>query len=115
MLIFVYTFPDGRFVPGFTRWLSLGWIAVSILPIPIFGAVYLNWFISPLYTLARTAFYCILILALLYRYRRMSTRLERQQIKWVIFAGAIAIGSLNVENLMLNVLPAYFPALGVLP
>ncbi len=39
-LIFVYTFPDGRFIPGFTRWLALGWIAVSLLPIPIPGAFY---------------------------------------------------------------------------
>src|SRR5258708_32077755 len=40
MLIFGYAFPAGRFVPSFTRWLSLGWIAVSLVPIPIFGAVY---------------------------------------------------------------------------
>jgi len=116
MLIFVYAFPDGRFVPGFTRWLALGWIAVSLLPIPILGAVYLrNWYLSPLYTLVRTAFYFSLVLALLYRYRRKSTRLERQQIKWVIFATSIAIGALNVENLTLNVLPSYFPTLGVSP
>jgi len=38
--IFGYTFPDGRFVPGFTRWLALGWIAISLVPVPILGAVY---------------------------------------------------------------------------
>jgi hypothetical protein len=56
-LIFWYTFPDGRFVPGFTRWLALGWIAISLLPIPILGTLYpWNWWLSPLYTLVRIAF-----------------------------------------------------------
>src|SRR5258706_6411710 len=52
MLSFGYTFPDGRFVPGFTRWLALGWIAVSLVPVPILGAVYhWNWWLSQPYTL----------------------------------------------------------------
>jgi uncharacterized membrane protein YgcG len=46
-LIFAYTFPDGRFVPGFTRWLAFGWIAISLLPIPLLGAFYpWNWWLS---------------------------------------------------------------------
>jgi hypothetical protein len=114
MLIFVYAFPDGRFVPGFTRWLALGWIAVSVLPIPLFGAAYLrSWWLSPTYVLVRIAFYFSLVLALLYRYRRRSTPVEHQQIKWVIFAAAIVVGSLSAENLALNVLPSYFPTLSV--
>jgi hypothetical protein len=113
-LIFVYTFPDGRFVPGFTRWLALGWIAVSLLPVPIPGAVYpWNWWLSPLYTLVRLAFYCSLALALLYRYRRMSTPVQRQQIKWVVFAATILIGEVSVADLVVSVLPFYFPALGL--
>src|SRR5258708_35686707 len=35
MLSFVYTFPDGRFVPGFAPWLALGRIAVFLVPVPI--------------------------------------------------------------------------------
>ena len=113
-LIFAYTFPDGRFIPGFTRWLALGWIAVSLLPIPLLGAFYpWNWWLSPLYTLVRSAFYCSLALALLYRYRRMATPVQRQQIKWVVFAATIVIGEVSVASL-LTVLPSYFPALGLL-
>ena len=113
-LSFVYTFPDGRFIPGFTRWLALGWIAVSLLPIPLLGAFYpWNWWLSPLYTLVRSAFYCSLALALLYRYRRMATPVQRQQIKWVVFAATIVIGEVSVASL-LTVLPSYFPALGLL-
>src|SRR6266851_5226236 len=113
-LIFWYTFPDGRFVPGFTRWLALGWIAISLLPIPLLGAFYpWNWWLSPLYTLVRSAFYCSLALALLYRYRRMATPVQRQQIKWVVFAAIIVVGEVSVASL-LTVLPSYFPALGLL-
>src|SRR6266568_7484059 len=105
-LIFAYTFPDGRFVPNFTRWLALGWIAVSLLPILLLGAFSpWNWWLSPLYTLVRSAFYCSLALALLYRYRRMSTPIQRQQIKWVVFASTIVVGEVSVASL-LSLLPS---------
>ena len=113
MLSFGYTIPDGRFIPGFTRWLALGWIAVSLVPIPIFGAAnhLSNWWLSPPYTLIRIAFYCSLALALLYRYRRRSTPIQRQQIKWVVFAAIIVVGAVSVANLVLHVLPSLFPVL----
>jgi hypothetical protein len=113
-LIFWYTFPDGRFVPGFTRWLALGWIAVSLLPIPILGAFSpWNWWLSPLYTLVRITFYGSLAFALLYRYRRMSTPVQRQQIKWVVFASTIVVVEVSVASLVLKVLPSSFPAPGL--
>ena len=115
-LSFGYTFPDGHFVPGFTRWLALGWIAVSLVPIPIFLAVYHGyWWLSPPYTLVRVAFYCSLALALLYRYRWRATPVQRQQIKWVAFVSAIFVGAVSVDNLVFGVLPFYFPALAVSP
>ena len=113
-LIFWYTFPDGRFVPGFTRWLALGWIAISLLPVPILGVFSpWNWWLSPLFALVRIAFYCSLALALLYRYRRMSTPVQRQQIKWVVFASTILLGEVSLVDLVVSVLPSYFPALGL--
>lgn len=117
MLSFVFTFPDGRFVPSFTRWLALGWIAVSLVPVPILGAFYHYWYwwLSPPYTLVRITFYGSLALALLYRYRRRATPLQRQQIKWVVFTAAIVVGAVSLYNLGLNVLPSYFPALSVSP
>jgi len=114
-LIFWYTFPDGRFVPGFTRWLALGWIAISLLPVPILGVFSpWNWWLSPLFALVRIAFYCSLALALLYRYRRMATPLQRQQIKWVVFASTIFIVEVSVTEIVVFVVPSYFPALGLL-
>src|SRR6266516_2010210 len=113
-LIFWYTFPDGRFVPGFTRWLALGWIALGLLPVPILGILYpWNWWLSPLYTLVRIAFYGSLAFVMLYRYRRMSTPLQRQQIKWVVFAATIVLVEVSVASLVLKVLPSSFPAPGL--
>ena len=118
MPIFLYTFPDGRFVPGFTRWLALGWIAVSDLPIPLFGMFtpwnWWLWWLSPLYALVRIAFYGSLALALLYRYRRMSTPVQRQQIKWVVFTSTIFIGWVMVVEFIVFLVPSYFPALGLI-
>lgn len=135
-LSFWYTFPDGRFVPGSTRWLALGWIAVSLVPIlildtvhprnwwlspiytppvPISSAFYpRNWWLSPLYALMRIAFYGSIALVLLYRYRQVSTPVQRQQIKWVVFATTIFIIEVIVVELAVFVVPSYFPALGLL-
>ena len=90
----LYMFPDGRFVPSFTRWLALGWVLIWLatdLPLSIPGAFFpWNWWSSPLLTVVQVAYFCSLILALLYRYRRVATPVQRQQIKWVVFATTIA-------------------------
>ena len=116
-LIWGYTFPDGQFVPRWTRWLALGWIAVSLvtnLPVSTPGAFYpWNWWSSPLFTLVQIAFYGSLALALLYRYRWVSTPVQRQQIKWVVFAATIVVGEAMTANLVLSVAPSYFPALAL--
>ncbi|HEY0756085.1 MAG TPA: hypothetical protein VGD98_19165 [Ktedonobacteraceae bacterium] len=113
-LTFAYTFPDGHFVPGFTRWLSLGWIAVSLVPVPTLGTFYpWHWWLSPLYTLIRLAFYVSIACALLYRYRRMSTPVQQQQIKWVIFVLTFLIVEVILTDFVVTILPIYFPALRV--
>ena len=114
-LIVWYTFPDGRFVPGLTRWLALGWVAVGFVPIPILGAAHpWNWWLSPLYALMRIAFYGSIALVVLYRYRRRSTPVQRQQIKWMVFALTIFTVEAMVVEFVVFLVPTYFPALGLL-
>jgi signal transduction histidine kinase len=112
----LYMFPDGRFVPSFTRWLALGWVLIWLatdLPLSIPGAFFpWNWWSSPLLTVVQVAYFCSLILALLYRYRRVATPVQRQQIKWVVFATTTIFLEASVAYPILNVLPSYFPALG---
>jgi hypothetical protein len=69
-------FPDGRFVPRWTRWLILLSIPLTVtslyLPFSYSSAI--------LIMLVLGAFY-----AQIYRYRYVSTSTERQQTKWVVF------------------------------
>ena len=87
-----YLFPDGRFVPGWTRWLALLFVAFFIVisifddtPLdpdtwpPVLGIpFYLAWLGAMIY-------------AQVYRYRRVSTPMQRQQTKWVVFGLTAAI------------------------
>ena len=93
ILIF-YLFPDGRFVPHWTRWLALIWIVVSLDGnLPSFLSAYNAWsspFSFSIYRLIEIAFFGSIVFAQLYRYRRVSSPVQRQQTKWVVFAIAIA-------------------------
>src|SRR2546425_3256198 len=80
-------FPDGRFVPRWTRWLIVGYIGVEV------------WRISMLlsnssagqnrYPLPLLLFWLVVTLGLVftqvYRYRRVSSPVQRQQTKWIVF------------------------------
>jgi hypothetical protein len=88
----LYIFPDGRFVPDWTRFfplLSAIWAAAWILT-P--AANVFNWHL-PFALLVFSIAFGGGLLAQLYRYHRVSTPTEQQQTKWVIFGFAIAISS----------------------
>src|SRR5262249_43933024 len=36
-ILFLYTFPDGRFVPGWTRWAALAWLAQQLPHVALRG------------------------------------------------------------------------------
>lgn len=84
-------FPNGRFVPSWTRILPL--ITISLLPLTLVlfvrdGTLYREptfWLTVPLW-LAPTL---IAVGALVYRYRRVANPTERQQSKWIIYGFAI--------------------------
>ena len=72
----IVLFPDGRFVPRWTRWLVLSSIAlvaaIFYLPLAYWGVFMVAILLSA-------------ICAQVYRYRRVSTPTGRQQTKWVLF------------------------------
>jgi serine/threonine protein kinase len=86
-------FPDGRFVPPWTRWLFL---VISILSVALGVFVFFkNPFTAPLWiriplVLVICSAYTSLIIAQIYRYRYVSTLVQRQQTKWVV-SGLTAI------------------------
>jgi hypothetical protein len=107
LLFFVLgLFPSGRFVPRWTRWVALSWVAIEasffaarISPslrssIPTFDVLFLPVIL-------------IGIIAQVYRYRSVSTLVEREQTKWVVF-GLLASNAVQVA---LVVTQASFAAL----
>src|SRR6266704_989048 len=86
-------FPDGRFVPSFTRWLIVGYIGVEIWRVStlLFGS-------SPdqsRYPLLLLLFWLVVTLTLLivqvHRYHLVSSPVQRQQTKWIVFCLLVCI------------------------
>ena len=93
--IVCYVFPNGRFVPRWTRWLALFWI----LPVS-FGITFLQgspldvttW-PSPLPQVLILCSVASMVYALLHRYHHAADPIQRQQIKW--FAVGLCMPLLN--------------------
>ena len=92
--LFLYLFPDGRFVPRWTRWVVLVWIAWQ-LPRYFFPEWYLNPGPYTWHALINTAVWLgalgTAIYSQVYRYRHVSNATQRQQIKWVVFGISAAL------------------------
>jgi hypothetical protein len=106
--VLFYLFPDGRFVPGWMKWFALALVLYMLASIParLFAPVLMDNFI-----LGGGLFFPLLAVAFasqVYRYRRVSTPLQRQQAKWVVTAAFM----MPFSDLFLRsvVLPRLFPA-----
>ncbi|HZY65615.1 MAG TPA: hypothetical protein VFE21_07030, partial [Rubrobacteraceae bacterium] len=101
-LPFLFVFPDGRFVPRWTRWVAIFVVALQ-LPQSFFSGSLLsteNW--PPLlYATLTFGLWCTALFTQIYRYRRVSGPVARQQTKWLVFGFAaaflIGVGFLLVE------------------
>jgi hypothetical protein len=103
IFLFFFLFPDGRFVPPWTRYAAVVLVALTIppalFPNSSFGSD--NWSLL-FYVLYMSSWFLVGVFAQVYRYRRVSNPTERQQTKWVVFgltvalAGFLAIGALGV-------------------
>jgi hypothetical protein len=98
--VMLYIFPNGRFIPPFTRYL-VG------LPYLVFILASFNSKMNP-YGIAVIFAYAVGgILSQIYRYRTISTREERQQTKWVVSAVALLILSAFATPALLFFFPAW--------
>jgi hypothetical protein len=93
LLVLWLLFPDGRFRPRWGRWVAALWIVRNILAFFFPGTFLdpLNW-PSPIPQVITILFIAMLVYSLVYRYRRDSGAIQRQQIKWVV-AGAAVYGT----------------------
>jgi hypothetical protein len=105
--IFALTFPDGRFVPRWLRWLAA---AVTLL---MFGEVFLphtplywgNW-PAPMNPLVPVGLILSVLYAILYRYRRVAGPIQRQQIKWVVIGFLLLAINYIVDFSVFELYPA---------
>jgi signal transduction histidine kinase len=90
LILFLFLFPDGRFVPRWTCAAALIWLAGQLLLLFLTGDSIVadppDWL-----ALLVVAGLVIGIGAQIYRYVRVSVRVQRQQTKWVVFGTAAAI------------------------
>ena len=98
IITFFYVFPDGRFVPRWTRRLAVV-TAIYWIPAIFFPAFLPNIVAGPVFfgLLGTT------IAAQVYRYRKVSNLVQRLQTKWVVFGVVVALvgfsGTVAVGNL----------------
>src|SRR5215203_563491 len=96
LILFLYLFPNGRFEPGWTRWPAAVWVA-GFIPANYFYDSAIRVFDYPLLnTLAVICFVGVTAYAQVYRYRRVSTPVQRLQTRWVVFGIVAALGGVCV-------------------
>jgi hypothetical protein len=89
---FVLIFPNGRFVPRWTRWAVILFAAHEVFYHLFPGSVFdIARSFPPLDFAVIAIFASIAVISQLYRYRHVSTPVERQQTKWVVF-GVVSAG-----------------------
>ena len=106
--VFVFVFPNGRFVPRWTRWLALAWIAVQV-PVPFAQVDIVKPVLPIVELLTSPLFLAGLVTAAagqVYRYRRVSTVPQRLQTRWTAIGFAVALGVFVIANAVQMVLPA---------
>ena len=98
--LLLYLFPDGRFVPRWTRLLAVFVVASNLFldasPVPI--STFPPWMLSAIFLVNGGSG----VVAQIYRYVRVSGPVQRQQTKWVVFGLAAT---------MLVILDRYMPLL----
>jgi len=122
-IVLLYVFPDGRFVPRWTWLLVAAAVALVVLapdlpedmlnlPDAPEGVSVLRWRAT---VLAWLGLWCTGIFAQVYRYRRVSGPVQRQQGKWVMFTLSLFMAIIGlgfvIPSLYLNLPDVWFAAI----
>lgn len=94
MFCWFYLFPNGRFVPRWTRWLALAFLVWWPLPNLIFGDKSPATIQILVVGLLNVLLFGTLIATQIYRYRHVSTATQRLQTKWVVYGVALFVGGI---------------------
>jgi hypothetical protein len=103
VVLFFLLFPSGRFVPRWTRWLAVAFIAYQLTDILIPPGLYSS---SPaLEAVSQWMFIGFIVSVVwsqIYRYRRASSPSHRRQTKWVVFGTTLGVAGTSVFKLPLD-------------
>lgn len=89
LVVALFLFPDGRFVPRWTRFFVFGFVLLHIMGL-LFPASPFNPN-SDLIFMVVVLLFVMIAATQVYRYRRTSGLMERQQTKWAVFGIAAAL------------------------
>ncbi|MDQ3855578.1 MAG: GAF domain-containing sensor histidine kinase, partial [Chloroflexota bacterium] len=108
--LFLYLFPDGRFVPRWACWVALVWISWQLaeLLFPHWSSHPNAWQVG-MESVVWLGALGTAIYSQIYRYRRASSSVQRQQIKWVVFGISVALAGFLSIQLALGVSGADVP------
>src|ERR687898_729033 len=102
VVLFFLLFPNGRFVPHWTRWLAVAFIAF-VVSRDQFPGFYSG---SPALEMVSYWVFIGYVVSLLwsqiYRYRRASSEAHRRQTKWVVFGTTLGVAGTSVFRLPLD-------------
>lgn len=99
----IFIFPDGRFIPRWTLWASIAWLAL-LLGFPRLGIAAL----TPIFFVFAAVWLALGVYSQIFRFRHVSSSLQRQQTKWVVLGfGGFLAGTLLLLGPSLA-LPAIF-------
>jgi signal transduction histidine kinase len=109
LIVCLYLFPDGKFVPRVTGILTVLLVVWTLRQ--LFDPALYPWRMTPRnFIIVQTITLGTGVLSLVYRYRYHSDRMQRSQIRWIVWGAAAA-----VLGLLLQTLPLTFDPLRVSP
>lgn len=111
LVLLFYLFPNGRFVPGWTRFAAIILAGTALID-PVLkagGSRTPSGQISILLVIVLLGCLVVGAFAQIYRYRRVSTPSQRQQTKWVVFGLTSLIIPTFVWFLLVELFPPFEP------
>jgi hypothetical protein len=100
--LFFLLFPSGRFVPRWTRWIAVAWLAFQVPEITFPDLYSGSPALESVSLLVFVGFVLCGTWSLVYRYRRVSTSAQRQQTKWVVFGTTLGVAGTFPSQLPLD-------------
>src|SRR5215210_7272797 len=99
VVLFFLLFPSGRFVPRWTRWLAVAFIAYQLTDILLPGLYSSSPALEMVIEWMFIGFIVGVVWSQIYRYRRASSEAHRRQTKWVVFGTTLGVAGTSVFRL----------------